>query len=83
MTYEIFYFVTYAKKKTALTVTDLSEAVSYERDEFAFVNDQNFYTPGEAIEHAKALAAKYNLGYEPFESRYNSSLSETNNLTLD
>ncbi|WOF81461.1 hypothetical protein P5704_026555 (plasmid) [Pseudomonas sp. FeN3W] len=79
-----FYFVSFkGMDRTTITVIDLDHCVSYERDEFSPVNDQNFSDHLDAIEHAKALACKYNLNYAPFVSRYRSELNETNLLTLD
>lgn len=79
-----FYFVSFkAHDRTTITVIDLDHCASYERDEFSPVNDRDFDDHREAIEHAKALACKYNLNYAPFVSRHRSELNETNLLTLD
>ncbi|EKY4113616.1 TPA: hypothetical protein ACGW3M_001046 [Pseudomonas aeruginosa] len=79
-----FYFVAHPRgDRSAVKVIDLAECVRYERSEFAPVNDEDFYERDEAIEHAQALAAKYRLRYEPFESRYDKELNESYNLTLD
>ncbi|MBI6883075.1 hypothetical protein [Pseudomonas putida] len=81
---DTFYFVAFAdRERKSVHVIDLGHSVSYERDEFAAVNDEDFSTLEEAIAHAKALAEKYKLGYKPFQSRYNSSLNERLVLTLD
>lgn len=78
-----FYFVAFIDNKEALTVIDLDHAVSYQRSDWNVVNDENFYVRDEAIEYARKLADKYNLRYELFDSRYDSSLSEREILTLD
>lgn len=81
---ETFYFVIYKDSaRESITVIDLAHCVAYERTEFPVVNDETFSTPEEAITHAKALAEKYGLGYIPFESRYDSAISEKMHLTLD
>lgn len=84
MASEFIYFVVhpYSTRQT-LTVVDLQDCVSYERDEWRTVSNQDFDNHLEAIAHAKALAAKYGMRYEPFESRYNSDLNECLNLNLD
>lgn len=74
---DVFYFIAYPKGDTSkVTVIDLSYAVSYERGDWATVNDKDFTEHTDAIEHCRALAAKYNLEYVPFDSRYNEELSE-------
>lgn len=81
---DTFYFVIFTSKaRTTIKVIDLAYASSYERSEWLAANEENFDTPEDAIEHAKALAAKFNLMYVPFESRYNSELDEKDALTLD
>jgi LPS O-antigen subunit length determinant protein (WzzB/FepE family) len=70
-----FYFVAFINNKTALTVIDLDQNVSYQRSDWDVVNDENFNNPNEAIDYA--------LGYEIFESRYDKSLNEKIVLTLD
>lgn len=72
-----FYFIVYSGgDESVLTVIDLSNVASYERDQFSPVNEDNYYELAEAINDAKALAKKYSLRYERFESRYNSELNE-------
>lgn len=78
-----FYFVVFVHNNSALTVIDLSHSASYERSDWAAVNDKNFHDRDEVILYARKLATKYKLKYEPFRSRYNSALNERNILTLD
>lgn len=73
---DTFYFVAMVEKGTALTVIDLAHCVDYERDEWWVVDNENFNTPAEAINHAKRLASLNGLKYNRFDSRYDSSLSE-------
>jgi len=81
---ETFYFVIHPKgDRSVVTVIDLAICMRYERSDWMAVNDEDFYGRDEAIEHARALAEKYKLRYEPFESRYDSQLNEPYNLTLD
>lgn len=72
---DTFYFVAFSDK-TTLIVIDLDHCVSYERDDWSVVDEENFTTPEEAIAHARNLAIVNGLNYEPFESRYNKSLNE-------
>ena len=72
-----FYFIVHPSgDQKRITVIDLSYSVDYERSDWMAVNDDNFSCHKEAIEYARALAEKYNLKYELFESRYNSALNE-------
>lgn len=81
---DTFYFVIYnGKDKSAIKVIDLAYSVDYERSDFPVVNKEDFQELEDAIEHAKALAEKYGLRYIPFESRYDSGLNESCNLSLD
>lgn len=81
---ETFYFVAFVGEgQQEITVIDLGHSVSYERDDWAVVNDEDFHDHLEAIAYAKALAAQHGLKYRRFESRYNSSLNEKMVLTLD
>jgi hypothetical protein len=74
---DTFYFVAFkGRDKFTLIVIDLAHCVSYERDEWHVVDEENFTTPEEAIAHARTLAIVNNLNYEPFESRYDKSLNE-------
>ncbi|MBD0788185.1 hypothetical protein HUO09_17660 [Vibrio sp. Y2-5] len=82
----VLYFIIYPNgDESKITVIDLAQSVSYQRSEWTSVNDENFHDRDEAIETAKALAVKYSLTYLPFESRYNSNLSEPKHkqLSLD
>lgn len=81
---DTFYFVIHPRgDRSVVQVIDLANAVSYERSDWLAVNDQDFYDRDEAIQHARALAQKFGLSYEPFESRYNKELNESYSLTLD
>lgn len=71
----MIYFVIIDREKN-LTVIDLQDCVDYERDEWNTLDDINFYTPEEAIRHAKTMANKLGKLYVPFESRYDSSTNE-------
>jgi hypothetical protein len=73
------YFVVYMKNKTVITVIDLSPSARHERDQWETVNDENFYDRNNAVGYAQKLAEKYNLGYKPFDSRYDKSLNEQSN----
>jgi len=79
---DTFYFIAYVKDRTAITVIDLAFCVDYERDEFDYVNMENFDNHNDAIEYARELSDKYDLKYELFDSRYDSSLNEYLNLEL-
>ncbi|MHD0644115.1 hypothetical protein ACYPKM_00595 [Pseudomonas aeruginosa] len=79
----MLYFIVFSDaERRSITVIDLQESVSYERNDWATVNEENFSTHLEAIAYARALAAKYGLRYELFESRYNRELNEEVALTL-
>lgn len=72
-----FYFVIYSSlDRSSIKVIDLAYCVSYERDEWPAMSQENFRSPDEAIVYARALAKKYGLVYEMFESRYNKELNE-------
>lgn len=74
---DVFYFIAYPSGDTSkVTVIDLSYAVSYEREDWATVNDKDFTEHTDAIDYCRALAEKYNLEYIPFNSRYNSEYNE-------
>ncbi len=74
---DVIYFVAYKHGDTTkITVVDLANTTIYERDQFSPVNDENYYELQEALSVAKALAAKYQLQYVPFESRISKSLNE-------
>lgn len=83
MTDDTFYFIMHpCGDKTKIQVCDLSHVVSYQRSDWACVNDRNFSERDEAIAYARALAVKYEFTYVPFESRYDSSLNELNTFQL-
>ena len=46
----LFYFVAYMKGKTKITVIDLSYVVSWERKDWAVVNEKTFTEAEDAIE---------------------------------
>ncbi len=71
----MIYFVIVDREKN-LTVIDLEDCVDYERNDWVTIDDKNFYTPEEAIRHAKTMADKLGKLYVPFESRYDSSTNE-------
>jgi hypothetical protein len=74
---DTFYFVAFADEKSSvLTVIDLENIVSYERNHWSVVDEENFTDRDKAIAHARALATVNGLTYEPFESRYDKSLNE-------
>ncbi|WP_338924530.1 hypothetical protein V0M98_33485 (plasmid) [Pseudomonas silesiensis] len=74
---DTFYFVALkGSDESTLLVIDLALAVAYERDQWKVVDDEDFYDLDEAIAHARGLAARNGLKYQPFESRYESSLDE-------
>ncbi len=78
-----FYFLCFpVGDTTKITVIDLMNCVSYERDEFACVNDIDFYDKDEAITYARKLCDKYNKTYIPFDSRYGNA-DEVENLYLE
>lgn len=79
---DTFYFIAFVDKGETITVIDLGHSVSYERDEWSVVNDEDFSDHLEAIAYARALAEKHGLKYRRFESRYNSELNERLILTL-
>ena len=80
---DLFYFIAHPQgDKSRVTVIDLSYSVSYERSDWDAANSINFTNPDEAIKYAKAIADKYNLKYELFNSRYDESTSEVLNLEL-
>ena len=76
------YFVVYLENKTVITVIDLSPSARHERDQWETVNDEDFYDRNNAVDYARKLAEKYNLGYKPFDSRYDKSLNEQSNNHL-
>ena len=76
-----FYFIAHPRGiESKITVIDLSYAASHERGEFCAVNDADYQDLNEALDDAKKIAFKFNLEYQRFESRYNSSLNEKINL---
>jgi len=69
------YFLAYVNKRAALTVIELSHVVSYERDEFDAVDDNDYHNPIEAIYAAKAMIKRaasrgISLSYDNYSSRY-------------
>lgn len=70
-----FYFVI-RTRSGGVTVVDLDHCVDYEREDWRTFDQRNFYKLVDAIAHARNLASYYKLVYEPFESRYDSSLNE-------
>lgn len=80
---ETFYFIAHpCGDKDKVTVIDLSYSVDYKRSDWDTINDNNFTCHKEAIEYGRAIADKFNLKYELFNSRYNESLNETLHLIL-
>jgi enolase len=68
---ELFYFLCHPRgDKSVVCVIDLQTCLSYEKSDYALVNDLEWYDRDEAIDYARKLCIKYNLTYEPFESRY-------------
>ncbi|MEF1338960.1 hypothetical protein REH81_19630 [Vibrio rotiferianus] len=83
---ETFYFLAYpGGDHKKITVIDLGFSVEYQRNDWANVNDETYYDHEKAITDARKLADKFGLEYVPFDSRYNSDLSEPKHpqLTLD
>lgn len=75
---DTFYFLAFPKGDASkITVIDLAYSVSYERGDWANVNDETYYDHKTAIEEAKAMVRALGIEYVPFESRYNSSLNES------
>lgn len=78
----IFYFLCYPKgDKTKITVIDMSENDRDEKTDFSLVNRLEWDNWNDAALYGISLAHKYNLEYEPFESRYNNT-SEDSGLYL-
>ena len=73
---DTFYFVAIVDKGKALTVIDLAHCVDYEREDWCTADFIDFDNPQEAIAHAKHLAARNNLQYKRFESRYGLNINE-------
>ena len=74
-----FYFLCFPSgDKKRVTVIDLMNCVSYERDEWSNVNDNTYYSAEEAIEAGRDIAERFGLEYEPFDSRYGNNSEEAN-----
>lgn len=79
-----FYFIVYPKgDKTRIRVIDLSPSNGHEKNDYALVNEINFYDHLEAISYARQLAEKFKLEYEMFSSDYDDSKNEYYDLTDD
>jgi len=73
----LFFFLCHPRGNTKIiTVIDLSDACSYERDEWRCVTPHNYTDLQEAIADAQQLAAEFSWQYQLFSSRYNESLNE-------
>ena len=67
----VSYFLAFPQgHKSKITVIDIIDIMSYERNEFANVNDNTYTTLKDAIDAGKDIARRYGLTYVPFESRY-------------
>jgi hypothetical protein len=69
---EYIYFICFYRdsERSAITVVDLQQDMSYEKQDFAIVNENEYDTREEAIESARDIAKRHNLQYIPFVSRY-------------
>ncbi len=69
---ELFYFLCHpGGDESKVEVIDMQLNLSYEKYEYALVNDIVWYDDvNEAIDYAKKLCIKYDLTYIRFESRY-------------
>lgn len=75
---DTFYFLCFPNgDKNTIRVIDLSYDSYHKLNSFVSVNEENYYDHLEAIKVAKEMAIKHNLNYEYFDSRYDSSLSES------
>lgn len=78
-TSDVFYFLCLVKddnEEFRIGVVDLSHAVSYKRNDYRTVDEENYSDLREAINEAHRFAKENNLPYEPFTSRYHSETSE-------
>ena len=80
---ETFFFIAYIGNKSTITVIDLSHSVSYQKNEWDVAVDRTFDNPKAACDYARAIAAKYELEYAPFDSRYGDDYKDMMYLTLD
>lgn len=71
-----FYFLAYTNNREAVTVIDLSNMTSYEREDWDTVNDVNMSDRDEAIAYGRDFADRHGLHYELFESRYDRTENE-------
>ncbi|OEE38298.1 hypothetical protein A1QO_02655 [Vibrio genomosp. F10 str. ZF-129] len=80
---EYFYFISFlGGDRSKITVIDLHNGTSHQREQFSPVNDRDYRDLNEALVDAKSLAEKYNLEYVLFDSRYEKRLSERKELSL-
>ena len=76
-----FYFVVFPRgDRSKVTVVDLSDAVGYQRSDWAAVDDTNYVNSVVAIKAARKVAKVLGAEYIPFESRYDSSLNEVEDV---
>lgn len=67
----VSYFLAFPQgDMSKITVIDIMDIMSYERSEFANVNENTYYKLKDAIEAGRDIARRHNLTYIPFESRY-------------
>ena len=73
----MIYFVVHPSgDRKVITVVDLARSCDYEKGDWCCIDNNEFDNHIAAISYAREIARVNSLSYKPFDSRYDSSLSE-------